>query len=202
MDINKVDIKNKIDELIIKFTENFVETRYDKYGNEYKNANPMAIKSWFFKIFEESFETNPIYTVEQMNMFFFTFQYIIEQVNLYIVPFAPDLKDFCRMINITNEELVDYRENRGKEMNVIIEKLYDFCRDGNLSLAQNKIYNANITSLKAKSELEIQEKPKVNVNINTDAKLSLEEIQERLKAIRNFETKTIEAKKWVEKKKY
>lgn len=194
MNITKDDLKNKIDELIKKFMENFVEVRYDKYGNDYKSANPMAIKSWFFKIFEESFEENPIYTVEQMNMFFFVFQYIIEQVNLYIVPFAPDIKDFCRMINITNEELIEYKENRGQEMNVIVEKLYDFCRDGNLSLAQNKIFNSTITSLKAKSELEIQEKPKVSVNINANSKLSLEEINDRLKAIRSFETKTIGTK--------
>ena len=79
-------------------------------------------------------------------------------------------------------------------MNIIIEKLYDFCRDGNLSLAQNKIYNASITSLKAKSELEVQEKPKVSVNINASSKLSLEEINDRLKAIRSFETKTIGTK--------
>ena len=194
MNITKDYLKNKIDDLIKKFMENFVEVRCDKYGNDYKSANPMAIKSWFFKIFEESFEENPIYTVEQMNMFFFVFQYIIEQVNLYIVPFAPDIKDFCRMINITNEELIEYKENRGQEMNVIVEKLYDFCRDGNLSLAQNKIYNSTITSLKAKSELEIQEKPKVSVNINANSKLSLEEINDRLKAIRSFETKTIGTK--------
>ena len=194
MKIEKKELKEKVDELIESFKEHFLEVRYDKYGNDYKSANPMAIKSWFFKIFEENFEENPIYTIEQMNMFFFVFQYIIEQVNLYIVPFAPDIKDFCRMINITNEELVDYKENRGQEMNVIVEKLYDFCRDGNLSLAQNKIYNSTITSLKAKSELEIQEKPKVSVNINANSKLSLEEINERLKAIRSFETKTIGTK--------
>ena len=81
MNITKDDLKNKIDELIKKFMENFVEVRYDKYGNDYKSANPMAIKSWFFKIFEESFEENPIYTVEQKNMFFFVFQYIIKQLN-------------------------------------------------------------------------------------------------------------------------
>ena len=194
MNITKEDLKNKIDDLVRKFMENFVEVRYDKYGNDYKSANPMAIKSWFFKIFEEKFEANPIYTVDQMNMFFFVFQYIIEQVNLYIVPFAPDIKDFCRMINITNEELIEYKEARGQEMNVIVEKLYDFCRDGNLSLAQNKIFNPTITSLKAKSELEIQEKPKVSVNINANSKLSLEEINDRLKAIRSFETKTIGTK--------
>ena len=194
MNITKDYLKNKIDDLIKKFMENFVEVRCDKYGNDYKSANPMAIKSWFFKIFEESFEENPIYTVEQMNMFFFVFQYIIEQVNLYIVPFAPDIKDFCRMINITNEELIEYKDKRGKEMNIIVEKLYDYCRDGNLSLAQNKSYNSTITSLKAKSELEIQEKPKVSVNINANSKLSLEEINDRLKAIRSFETKTIGTK--------
>lgn len=194
MKIEKKELKEKVDELVENFKEHFLEVRYDKYGNDYKSANPMAIKSWFFKIFEENFEENPIYTIEQMNMFFFVFQYIIEQINLYIVPFAPDIKDFCRMINITNEELVDYKENRGQEMKVIVEKLYDFCRDGNLSLAQNKIFNSTITSLKAKSELEIQEKPKVSVNINANSKLSLEEINDRLKAIRSFETKTIGTK--------
>lgn len=194
MDITKDDIKTRIDDMVLKFMENFVEVRCDKYGNEYKSANPMAIKTWFFKFFDDKFEDNPNYTTEQMGLFFFTFQYIIEQVNLYIIPFAPDIKDFCRMINVTNEELVDYKENRGQEMKTIIEKLYDFCRDGNLSLAQNKIYNASITSLKAKSELEVQEKPKVSVNINASAKLSLDEINDRLKAIRSFEAKTIGTK--------
>lgn len=188
----KQGIKDKVNELVTNFANHFVETKYDRNGNETKIANPMAIKSWFFKIFEDKFENNPIYNIDQMNMFFFAFQYIIEQVNLYIVPFAPDIKDFCRMINITNEELINYRDNMGKEMKTIVEKLYDFCRDGNLSLAQNKIFNSNITTLKAKSELEIREKKEPNVNLNVSTKVPLELINDRLKAIRNFETKAIE----------
>lgn len=194
MNITKEEINEKIDKKIQEFRENFVETICDKYGNETKTANPMAIKAWFFKIFEDKFNDNPIYTVEQLNLFFYTFQYIIEQINLYIVPFAPDIKDFCRLINVTNEQLLEYKNGSDKDIKVIIEKLYDFCRDGNLSLAQNKIFNSSITTLKAKTELEVQEKPQAKIIVNASTKLSLDEINDRLKAIRSFETKTLEDK--------
>lgn len=185
------EFKDKINEMIQTFLKKFVEHRYDKYGNDEKVVNPMAVKAYFFNSIVEDITFNPIYTNEQMNRFVLAFQYMIEQINLYICPFAPDLKDFCKMINITNEKLIEYRDNDTPEMKIVIEKLYDYCRDGNLILGQSKIFSASITQLKAKSELEIKEKVSPKVNINITEKIPLEVMQDRLKAIANFETKTI-----------
>ncbi len=188
------DVKNKIDEMVKNFIDHFVEKRYDKFGNEEKIVNPMAIKSFFFSTQEIDKTSQPIYTIEQMNYFFNAFVYTIEQINLYIYPFAADLKDFCKMTNISNEDLINYKNNNTPEMKNLIEKLYDYCRDSNLTLAQNKIYNSNITSLKAKSELEITEKKEPTVKVNVQAKIPLEMINERLAIIRNYEKKAIENK--------
>lgn len=188
------DVKKQIDEMILNFKEHFVETRYDKYGNEEKVVNPMAIKSYFFSYQQSDKTSQPIYTLEQMDFFFNVFVYAIEQINLYIYPFAADIKDFCKMTNLSNEELLKYKNDNTSEMKVLIEKLYDYCRDSNLTLAQNKIYNSTITNLKAKSELEIVEKKAPNVNVNVQAKVPLEMINERLAIIRNYEKKAIENK--------
>lgn len=183
--------KKKIDSMISSFTEHFIEKRYDKYGNEEKIVNPMAIKSYFFSTQEIDKSTQPIYTLEQINFFYNIFIYTIEQINLYIYPFAADVKDFCKMINISNEELMNYKNNNSNEMKNIIEKLYDFCRDSNITLAQNKIFNSNITSLKAKSELGMIEKKEPTTKINIQAKVPLEVINERLAVIRNYEKKAV-----------
>lgn len=190
--VNKLNkIKQEIDKKITKFSENFVTMRYDKFGNAFKEVNPLAIKSYFFEVLENDYSTNPIYTIEQMNEFYSAFVYIVEQINLFICPFGADLKDFCKMTNLSNEELVNYKNNNTQEMKNIIEKLYDYCRDSNMVLAQNKIYNSNITTFKAKSELEVVEKKQPDVKVNIEAKVPLELINERLNAIRNFETKAI-----------
>jgi len=186
------DVKKRIDEMINQFSEHFVDKRYDKYGNEEKVVNPMAIKSYFFSTQENDKISQPIYTIEQMNLLFNAFVYTIEQINLYIYPFAADLKDFCKMANLSNEDLINYKNNNSPEMKNLVEKLYDYCRDSNLTLAQNKIYNSNITVLKAKSELEIVERKEPTVRVNVQAKVPLEMINERLAMIRNYEKKAID----------
>ena len=184
--------KDKVEELIKTFSENFITYKYDKYDNKEKVVNPMAVKTFFFNTLAEDLSFNPIYDAKDMNMYFLAFQYLIDKINLYICPYPADLKDFCKMANITNEKLIDYRDNGGQEMNIVIEKLYDYCRDSNLLLGQSKLFSASITSLKAKSELEIKENKTPNVNINITEKVPLEVINDRLKAIRNFETKALE----------
>lgn len=189
-DLKKV--KKEIDEKIKEFNDKFVTIRYDKFGNEFKDVNPLALKSYFFQNIENDYSNNPIYDIQQLNDFYTLFVYIIEQINLFICPFGADIKDFCKMTNLSNDELSNYKNNGSNEIRNIINKLYDYCRDSNLVLAQNKIYNANVTTFKAKSELEVKEKSEPKVNVNVQAKVPLEFINERLKAIRNFEVKTIE----------
>lgn len=188
------DAKEKIDEMVTSFSNHFVELHIDKEGNRTKIVNPMAIKSYFFSYQQTDKSSQPIYPLEQMEFFFNVFVYAIEQINLYIYPFAADIKDFCKMVNISNEELLKYKNNGDPEMKALVEKLYDYCRDSNLTLAQNKIYNSTITNLKAKSELEIVEKKAPNVNVNVQAKVPLEMINERLAIIRNYEKKAIDSK--------
>ena len=187
-------MEKKVDEMIDNFSNHFVEKHFDKYGNETKVVNPMAIKSYFFSNQEKDKTNSPIYDEKQMNLFLNAFIYTIEQINLYIYPFAADLKDFCKMINITSEELTNLKNSNSIEMKNIISKLYDFCRDSNLTLAQNKIYSSSVTSLKAKSELEIVEKKEPTVKLDLHAKVPLELINERLNVIRNYEKKAIENK--------
>jgi hypothetical protein len=186
------DVKKQVDDKIIYFLEHFVTVKFDKYGNEEKVANPMAIKSYFFEITQSDFSGEPVYSVGQMNYFYTMFVYMIEQINLHICPFAADVKDFCKMTCLSNEQLLKYKDQSSPEMNNIVEKLYDFCRDSNLTLAQNKIYNANITTFKAKSELDVVEKKAPNVNVQVQTKVPLEMINERLAIIRNYEKKAIE----------
>ena len=190
--ISLIEAKKQIDEKIISFLEHFVTVKFDKVGNQEKTANPMAIKAYFFEVLDNDFSFNPVYTVEQINEFYLIFVYIIEQINLHIMPFAADIKDFCKMTNLSNEELSKYKNENSAEMKTIIEKLYDFCRDSNLTLAQNKIFNANITAFKAKSELDVVEKKTPNINVQVQTKVPLEMINERLAIIRNFEKKAIE----------
>ena len=186
------DLKNQVDDKIIYFLEHFVTVKFDKYGNEEKTANPMAIKSYFFEVQQNDFSKEPIYSVGQMNYFYTMFVYMIEQINLHICPFAADIKDFCKMTSLSNEQLLKYKDQSSPEMKNIVEKLYDFCRDSNLTLAQNKIYNANITTFKAKSELDVIEKKAPNVNVQVQTKVPLDMINERLAIIRNYEKKAIE----------
>ncbi len=188
------DLKKEVDKKIIYFLENYTTVKYDKVGNKELTANPLAIKSYFFQITQDDFSGEPVYNVGQMNYFYTMFVYMIEQINLNICPFAADIKDFCKMTCLSNEQLLKYKDESSPEMKNIVEKLYDFCRDSNLTLAQNKIYNANITTFKAKSELDVVEKKAPNVSVNVQTKVPLEMINERLEIIRKYEKKAIETK--------
>ena len=185
------DIKKQVNDKIVDFSNKYVNVKYDKYGNEEKTANPMAIKSYFFEMPQNDFSATPIYSEGQMNYFYTMFVYIIEQINLNICPFAADIKDFCKMTNLSNEALAKYKDEGSNEMKMIIEKLYDYCRDSNLTLAQNKIFNASITTFKAKSELDITEKQAPKVSVQVQTKVPLEMINERLAIIRKFDNKAL-----------
>lgn len=181
--------KKEVVNQLVEFQQNYIEKKYDKYGNEEKIVNPYLISTYFFKSINPLSNTEPIYSSEKLAIVWDIYMYLIEQVNMNIAPFQPTLSHFSKFAGISLNTLKNYRNMGDNQMNILIDKIYDETLDSNLTLAQNKKLTAKTTEFRLKVENEVVEKAQPKVNVNVSAKLDLNKINSRLSEITNFNKK-------------
>lgn len=181
--------KKEVVNQLVEFQQNYIEKKYDKYGNEEKIVNPYLISTYFFKSINPLSNTEPTYSSEKLAIVWDIYMYLIEQVNMNIAPFQPTLSHFSKFAGISLNTLRNYRNMGDNQMNILIDKIYDETLDSNLTLAQNKKLTAKTTEFRLKVENEVVEKAQPKVNVNVSAKLDLNKINSRLSEITNFNKK-------------
>lgn len=184
--------KNELVDKLIEFKENHIQYKYDKYGNEEKIVNPYLVSTYFFTSLNSIGNISPDYSPENMSIVWNVYQYLVEQVNLQICPFAPSLTHFCKFAGISTSTLRSYKNSFDKNMREIVEKIYDACYDGQMSTAQGGAIKERSTIWRMKTENEVVEKKTPNVNVNISENVDIKEVNDRLNNILNFNTKTIE----------
>lgn len=182
----KEEIVNKL----IEFQDKHIETKIDKNGNVEKIVNPYLISTYFFKSINPLANTEPIYSSEKLAIVWDIYMYLIEQVNLEIAPFQPTLTHFAKFAGISLNTLKSYRNSGDREMQILIDKIYDETMDSNLTLAQNNRLKEKTTAFRLKVENEVVEKSSPTVNYNVSAKVDLNKINQRLNEIIDFNQKT------------
>lgn len=175
----KEEIVNKL----VEFQNKYVDIKLDKYGNETKNVNPYLISTYFFKSVNPLANTEPIYSSEKLAIVWDIYMYLIEQVNINIAPFQPTLTHFAKFAGLSLNTLRSYRNNGDREMQILIDKIYDETMDSNLTLAQNKKLNEKTTQFRLKVENEVVEKATPNINYNVSAKIDLNKVNQRINEI-------------------
>lgn len=185
VEAKKNEIVSKLDE----FQKKYVEIKYDKYGNKEKMVNPYLISTYFFKSINPLTSKIPTYSAEKLSIVWNLYMYLIEQVNMNIVPFQPTLTHFAKFSGISLSTLSNYKNNGDEDMMNLCEKIYDECFNGNVSLAQTGNLNEKSTMSRMKIENQVQEKITPQVRFNVETKVDLDEINKRLEEIKKFNKK-------------
>lgn len=178
----KKDIVSKLDE----FQKKYVSIQYDKNGNEIKIVNPYLISTYFFKSVNPIASKTPAYNAEKLSIMWELYMYMIEQVNMYLIPFQPSLTHFAKFCGISSLTLSNYRNCGDEDMMNLCEKIYDECFNGNFSLAQSGNLKEKTTISRMKIENEVSENSKPKVSVNVEAKIDLNDINKRLEEIKKF----------------
>lgn len=182
----KEEIVNKL----VEFQNNHIEIKVDANGNETKIVNPYLVSTYFFKSVNPLSNTEPLYSSEKLAIVWDIYMYLIEQVNLNITTFQPTLTHFAKFAGISLNTLKSYRNSGDREMQILIDKIYDETMDSNLTLAQNNRLKEKTTQFRLKVENEIVEKTTPNINYNVSAKVDLNKINQRLNEIMDFNQRT------------
>lgn len=182
--------KKEVVNQLVEFQDKYIQTKYDRYGNETKIVNPYLISTYFFKSINPLSNVEPAYSSEKLAIVWDIYMYLIEQVNMNIYTFQPTLTHFAKFAGISLNTLKNYKNMGDPQMSVLIDKIYDETMDSNLTLAQNKRLTEKSTQFRLKVENEVVEKvqPKVSVNVNT--KLDLDRINGRLNELISFNKKS------------
>ena len=182
--------KKEVVNQLVEFQDKYIQTKYDRYGNETKIVNPYLISTYFFKSINPLSNVEPAYSSEKLAIVWDIYMYLIEQVNMNIYTFQPTLTHFAKFAGISLNTLKNYKNMGDPQMSILIDKIYDETMDSNLTLAQNKRLTEKSTQFRLKVENEVVEKvqPKVSVNVNT--KLDLDRINGRLNELISFNKKS------------
>lgn len=184
----KKSIVNKLNE----FQEKYIQTNIDKYGNETKVVNPYLVSTYFFKSVNPLSSKTPMYSAEKLSIVWDLYMFLVEQVNMNITTFQPNLTHFARFAGISLATLNRYKNSGDEDLMNLCDKIYDECFDSNMSLAQTGRLNEKSTITRMKIENQVVEKVQPTVRVNVETKIDLDEIDKRLKEITGFNKKVIE----------
>ena len=92
--------KKEVVNQLVEFQDKYIQTKYDRYGNETKIVNPYLISTYFFKSINPLSNVEPAYSSEKLAIVWDIYMYLIEQVNMNIYTFQPTNKPYRK--DLTN----------------------------------------------------------------------------------------------------
>lgn len=154
---------------IIEFSE-----RYDK------RINPLIITNYFFKSVNPLGNKTPLYSPEQLAIFFDYYTFLVTQVNANIGDYLPTLTGFCKFIGISTGVLRNLKNSSDADMREIVNKIYDEIGEENLMFSQMGYTKERSTLFRLKAEHEMVEKVQPNVNITYKEVINTDKIDSKL----------------------
>lgn len=177
--------ESELDTLLKEFAEKHVVYQVDKAGNEINATNPYLVSTYFFKPINPLENVEPIYTSEQLSKVYEYYSYVIEKINLEIMPFQPTIAHFCKFAGITVQKFNELKNSPNETMRILIEKINRDTYDANMLMAQHRKLAERSTIFRMKSENEVTEKTKPNVSIKMDASdIDISSINSKLREVR------------------
>ena len=123
-------------------------------------------------------------------MVFDYYNFLVAKVNDEITSYPSSLKNFCHFAGITTTTLRNYKNSDDLAMRTLVEKIYDYIEDDNVSLSQLGMAKEKTTIFKMKTQNEVVEKEQPKVNINITEKPDMDRINERINAYKVFAEKS------------
>lgn len=155
------------------------------------HPRPFVVSNYFFRSITNLQNIEPQYNGEHLSILWDLYSYMVEQVNIYLCEFTPNLSHFCRFIGITSTGFKKLKNSSDDGIRIVAEKIYDFFYDEGVTMAQLGKHNTRATIYRMKSELERLEKEQPTVVINTNT-VDLDSINKRIAEIGNFNKKVID----------
>lgn len=156
------------------------------------HITPYIVSNYFFRSINGLNNIEPEYSGEHLSILWNLYTYMVEQVNIHLTPFTPNITHFCKFIGITSSSLKRMLKSPDDGIRITVEKIYDVCYDERMTMAELDKYNARATTFRMKSEMNINEKDVPQVVINTQS-IDFDSISKRLSELSKFDDKVKEA---------
>lgn len=186
--------KEKVVQEMIKFAKEHEQAvKFDRDGDVIQwgvVTRPIVITNLFFKSIVPISCQEPQYNAEKLGMVFDYYNFLVAKVNDEITSYPSSLKNFCHFAGITTTTLRNYKNSDDLAMRTLVEKIYDYIEDDNVSLSQLGMAKEKTTIFKMKTQNEVVEKEQPKVNINITEKPDMDRINERINAYKVFAEKS------------
>lgn len=189
------ECKNNIVKKIIDYKELYTEKYTDSKGNEKEKplkVTPFVASNYFFRSINNLQNIEPQYSGEHLSILWNLYLYMVEQVNLNLCEFTPNISHFCKFIGITTTGLKKMLKSPDEGIRVVVEKIYDACYDEQMTMSELGKYNARATTFRMKSEMNIVEKEAPQVVVNVSA-TNYDDVNKRLNELFGFDKRVTEA---------
>lgn len=184
--------KNKlvkdIDEYKMLYQEDILDSDGFPTGKTKIPITPHVLSTYFFRSINNLHNIEPQYSGEHLSVLWDLYSDMVNEVNIKLTEFTPNLSHFCRFIGISTTGFKKLKKSSDEGIRTVAEKIYDYFYDEAVTMAQLKKHNSRAMVFRMKSELERVEKevPQVVVNATT---VDLDAFDKRISELQNFNTR-------------
>lgn len=191
--------KEKLIEDICEYKNLYEEDILDKdgfpTGKTKLIVHPHTVSHYFFRSINNLHNIEPQYSGEHLSVLWDLYSEMVDEVNINLAEFTPNLSHFCRFIGISSNGFKKLKNSADEGIRIVAEKIYDYFYDGAVTMAQLGKHNSRAMVFRMKSELERVEKEVPQVIVNTTT-VDLDEFNKRINELQNFDNR-IKASKTV-----
>lgn len=189
--------KNKLIKDIMDYKDLHSEDILDKdgypTGRKRFSIAPHTVSNYFFRSINNLHNIEPQYSGEHLSILWDLYSDMVDEVNINLTEFTPNLSHFCRFIGISSSGFKKMKNSSDDNIRIVAEKIYDYFYDGAVTMAQLKKHNSRAMVFRMKSELERMEKEVPQVTINNTT-VDLDEFNKRLQELQNFDRRVNQSK--------
>ena len=149
---------------------------------------PHTVSHYFFRSINNLHNIEPQYSGEHLSILWDLYSEMVDQVNINLTEFTPNLSHFCRFIGISSTGFKKLKNSADEGIRIVAEKIYDYFYDGAVTMAQLGKHNSRAMVFRMKSELERVEKEVPQVIVNTTT-VDLDEFNKRINELQNFDNR-------------
>lgn len=189
----KEKLISEITEYKLTHTEELLDKNGYPNGKTKLNITPHIVSNYFFRSINNLHNIEPQYSGEHLSILWDLYSEMVDEVNMSLIEFTPNLSHFCRFIGISTGGFKKLKNSSDEGIRIVVEKIYDYFYDGAVTMAQLGKHNARAMTYRMKSELERLEKETPQVIVNTTT-VDLNEFNKRINELQKFDKRRENAK--------
>lgn len=188
----KEKLVSEITEYKLLHSEEILDKDGNPTGKTKLKITPYVVSNYFFRSINNLHNIEPQYSGEHLSILWDLYSEMVNEVNISLAEFTPNLSHFCRFIGISLTGFKKLKNSPDDGIRVVVEKIYDYFYDGAVTMAQLGKHNARAMTYRMKSELERLEKETPQIIVNT-ASVDLNEFNKRINELQKFDKRVKQA---------